>query len=199
MKQIAIDIVLLPDEKAQEICKKVNQQIWWEEKKIDFIQTGKTPHISLIMGIMNEVDAEKIADVLSHISKNFSAIKLKGKIRKYIIQNTGEAWASFELEKSKQVSNLFIQISEKIKPYLDYNNISTNMFYMATEVEKQSCIWLEGFKNRTSEEYHSHITLWIGDTSNLPEQEISFTAETLAIYQLGNYCTCENKLFEIAL
>jgi len=43
------------------------------------------------MGIMNEVDAEKIADVLSHISKNFSAIKLKGKIRKYIIQNTGEA------------------------------------------------------------------------------------------------------------
>jgi len=46
MSQIAIDIVLIPDEGIQKVCRDINQNI---AGKIDFINTRKIPHISLMM------------------------------------------------------------------------------------------------------------------------------------------------------
>jgi hypothetical protein len=45
-KFIAIDIVLIPDNKTTYICKEINTSC---NSKIDFTNTKKIPHISLLM------------------------------------------------------------------------------------------------------------------------------------------------------
>ena len=73
------------------------------------------------------------------------------------------------------------------------------MFYKPEEVGEQSFVYIKWFKNKTIDEYSSHITLGIWKlTWDLPNM-IHFNIPKLAIYQLWNCCTCENKLFEINL
>lgn len=77
--------------------------------------------------------------------------------------------------------------------------MSTNMFYMPEEVEDVSMKWVKWFEKRTVEEYSSHITLWIWELKWDNPNVFCFWADKIAIYQLWNYCTCNNKLFEIGL
>ena len=196
MKKIAIDIVLLPDEWIQKICREVNQDIGW---KIDFVRTWKVPHISLMMWILHEDQIQEIFQILTEISKSISQMELTGKLKQYTIWNTWETGYSYELEESESVTKLFSEICEEIRPMLEYKNISKDMFYMPEEVEEQSIVWVEWFEKRSVEEYSSHITLWIWKLISEHANMIHFTAPKLAVYQLGNYCTCENKLLEIEL
>jgi len=196
MKKIAIDIVLLPDAWAQKICREINQSIWW---KIDFVKTWKVPHISLMMWVLHEDKLEEIFQLITEISKNISPMELRWKLRKYTIWNTWETGYSYELEENETVTEIFSEICEKIRPKLEYKNISQDMFYMPEEVEEQSCIWVKWFENRTADQYSSHITLWIWELQSEQANKIYFIAPKLAVYQLGNYCTCDNKLFEIEL
>lgn len=196
MTQKAIDIVLLPDEGIQKICREVNQNIGG---KIDFIGTWKTPHISLLMGIMNDEQLSEIQEKLLNIVQKYSEIVLTWRLRKYTIWNTWETGYSYELDENEDVKNLFSDIIREIRHLLHYEGISTDMFYTPEEVEEQSCIWVKGFEDRTVEEYSSHITLGIWELQGDNPDMIQFTTNTLAVYQLWNYCTCDNKLFELKL
>jgi hypothetical protein len=196
MWKVVIDIVLLPDEKAQKICRDMNKNIWG---KIDFTNTWKVPHISLMMGVIDEAKIWKLETILQSITHDYSPIIAQSNLRAYNISTTWEDGYSFELEEHKDTTNLFKDISTQIRPMLGYENISTDMFYMPEEVEDQSVIWVKWFENRTPEEYSSHITLWIWELKWDNPNVFRFEANRIAVYQLGNYCTCDNQLFEINL
>ena len=195
MKKV-IDIVLLPDEKAKRICEDVNQNIWG---KIDFIHTNKNPHISLLMWVMEESKLNKIKETLIDISKEYYPITLTWKLEKHIIPETGEVCHFYELDKNEHVGKLFWDISKQIKPQLEYNNITTNLFYQPEEVEEQSIVWVKWFEMKNIDTYNGHITLWIWDLKWENPSAIDFEAKKIAIYQLGNYCSCDNQLFELDL
>jgi hypothetical protein len=196
MSKIAIDIVLLPDERAQTICRAVNQYIWG---KIDFNATWKVPHISLMMWVVEEWKILQIFEILTEISKYFFLVNLRWLLKKYTIWNTGETGYSYELEENISIKKIFSEICEKIRPQLEYKDIALDMFYMPEEVEQQSVLWVKWFEERVVEEFSSHITLGIWELTWEHAKVIHFSTPKLAVYQLGNYCTCENKLFEINL
>lgn len=194
MSKIAIDIVLLPDNKTQDLCWEVNKNIWG---KIDFTNTWKTPHISLLMWLVDEWDLERVQERLTNVSQEYSKIQLTWRLRKYVISNTDETWYSYELDHNEQVKIIFEELIARIRPLLGYEDISSENFFEPEQVEEQSFPWVEWFKNRTIEEYSSHITLWIWELKWENPSVVNFSTDTLAIYQLWNYCTCENELFEI--
>ncbi len=196
MSKIVIDIVLLPDNGIQKICREVNKAIWW---KIDFTNTGKTPHISLLMGAVEESQLKELNQKLINISQKYSKISLTGKLKNYTIRDTGETLYAYDLEKNAEILKMFTEISTEIRPILEYENISTDMFYQPEEVEEQSIVWVKWFQNRTPEEYSGHITLGIWELDGESANMIHFEALKIAVYQLGNYGTCDNQLFEIDL
>jgi len=197
MKKIAIDIVLLPDEWIQKICREVNQDIGW---KIDFVRTWKVPHISLMMWVIDKEGLEEIFQTITEISKNIFPIELVWRLdAEYFLEDMEENLVSYWIVDNSRLKEIFLELSQGIRPMLEYKNISKDMFYMPEEVEEQSIIWVEWFEKRSVEEYSSHITLWIWKLISEHANMIHFTAPKLAVYQLGNYCTCENKLFEIEL
>lgn len=196
MSQIAIDIVLLPDESAQSTCRKINKSIGW---KLDFTNTWKTPHISLLMGTIEESQLDDIQKILKEVIRNYSPINLTWEFHPYVIPQTWEDSNSFKLERHSNIIKLFSDISEHIRPNLWYENISAEMFYCPNEVEPPSMFWVKSFENKTPEGYSPHISLWIWKLKWSFKEKIEIWAKTLAVYQLGNYCTCDNKLFEIDL
>jgi hypothetical protein len=188
--------VLLPNEKAQRVCRDVNSSIGG---KIDFTNTWKTPHISLLMWVVDEDKISQIQEVLEKIFQKYSPIITTSHLKTYIISNTWETGHSFELDKHQEVDSLFQDIVTQVRPMLEYKNISTDMFYMPEEVEKQSIEWIKWFENKAVEQYSSHITLWIWELTWDNPNMFCFESNKIAVYQLGNYCTCENKLFEMHL
>jgi hypothetical protein len=152
-----------------------------------------------MMWIIDESELDILTSRLTIISKKYSAITENATLKKYSIWNTWETGYSYQLWKNIHVTKLFKEINSNIKPLLNYKDMNVEMFFTPTEVEDQSLIWLWWFQHRTVQEYSSHITLWIWEISWVYKKEINITTPRIAVYQLGNYCTCENKIFEIRL
>ncbi len=199
MPKIAIDIALLPDkemtDKSVEISKKQSKKF---SDKILLNDKNCLPHISLAMGVINVGDIEKISQILTSIASLFTFLKLNVADYKNNISPLGNVISEFTIEKTKSLYSLHIMIMEKLKQYLTYC-VSIDMVYSPPKVEKITLHWIKGYlQNSSFKKFKPHVTLGYGQIENIITP-IAFTASTIALCHLGNYCTCRKVLHSVEL
>jgi len=199
MAKIAIDVVLLPSEeltdKAIELNKKLLETF---EKKIVLRKDSCLPHISLCMGVVDENDLPAVEEILQDIAKRFSSLSLNAVAMPPHTIPTGKKVSGLVLEKTEELQSLHETVMKKLDPYLTHD-VTTDLLCAPPEIEEVSLYWIKIYaKEKSFKNYAPHITIGFGETDEV-DLPISFSASTLALCHLGNYCTCRKVLYSTKL
>lgn len=201
MNKISIDVVLLPSKEIMGKAIEINKQLLKTNENIIILDKKKClPHISLVMGCIDENDLLKIKKIIQEASKQFSPLNLS------IIDTytdtipSGKRVPGYKIEKTKGLQDLHEKIIKIISPYfIDSSKITLDTLYPTPKPEEITLSWIKNYlKGSSFEKFFPHITLGCGEAPQL-ESPISFTASTLAVCHLGNYCTCREILMTVNL
>jgi 2'-5' RNA ligase len=174
---------------------------------------GCLPHISLAMGCIKREDVAKIGETL----KPLAAIAPR-RLKVAGIQRTtsfsGEIVSVLQVERSNQLQNLHEKICEIIKPWFTYD-ITENVIEggqaastsspdkdirgQAGQASESTLQWIRNYPVKSSySNFSPHITIGYGD---LPDRELpaDFTVSRLAMFHLGNHCTCTKILWSVKI
>ncbi len=177
---IAIDIVLLLPEEIIDLCIEINRKF---KRNIDLGKKDFIPHISLGMACVDEKDLEKIKKALPKIKRLYLEIE---KI-KYYETDEGKK-SSFSIKKNEKLQKLHEQVMDILSPLIKCK-VSEEMI-VGDELSERSRQIINNYEKEFAyEHYWPHITLSCFD-ANYEKVPIKFTVDTLAIFQLGNGCTC---------
>ncbi len=201
MKKIAIDVVLLPDEKVTTLSKSMNKQLRVEYPSGPIVLgKGKcVPHISLAMGVIEEKNLGNISKILTDIAYN--ALPMNMVIENFSSKtiSSGEPVFDAKIKATEEIINLNQTIMEKLWDYMTYE-VDSKMLYNPDEIDEQTFYWIEKFKDnyRNPDKFNPHITLGFGEGRNIQvDTPIGFRVNKIGIFQLGNFCTCSRSLLNI--
>lgn len=187
MQKIAIDIVLLPPEEVVEKATEINQTL--ETQEIDFKEDDIYPHITLLMGCLEEQKVPQVESLLRELAQASGAMPLQ------ISGIKAEGSVSFEVEKTGNLQGLHEKLIQKLTPFLSYD-ATEEMFYRPEEVKENAINYVNRFLHEASHDrFWPHLTLGYGDYAD-EKLKLPFTASRLALCQLGKHCTCRNILHE---
>ncbi|HEU4914250.1 MAG TPA: 2'-5' RNA ligase family protein [Candidatus Saccharimonadales bacterium] len=203
MNKIAIDVVLLPPKEVASKAISISRKLA-ETSGNRTVVLGKQdylPHVSLCMGVVKEEDLPKVNEALSDIASQTAALQLAiDGIKAHDIP-TGEKLAVLEFADTASLQSLHETIMQRLRPFLTYDDMDSSMFVSSPEAAPVSMKWVRDFDTlyHNPEQFYPHLTSGFGTHSDF-SFPISFEANTLAVCQLGNYCTCRKKLatFELA-
>jgi 2'-5' RNA ligase len=195
MNKKAIDVVLLPSNEMMDKAIAINQELLQrgEPKKMGLNKTNCLPHISLLMGCVAEDDFAQVSQLLNDIASKYAAFHLQ--IAE--VEQEGSSTV-LNVQHHPRLQELHETIMRELTPYLSYDAVA-EMLYNPPEVGLTSLEYINHFRSNASvENYSPHITVGSGpyQAHHLP---IPFTASTLAICHLGNYCTCRKILHQVQL
>jgi 2'-5' RNA ligase len=195
MNKTAIDVVLLPSaamtaktiEINQELLKTFDNKIILDAKKC-------LPHISLCMGVVDDRDISEVTKIVKNIAHELPAFTLTAKNIKSATIPTGKKVSGLTLANSDDLQRLHESIMRKLRRLLSYE-VETSMLYNPSEVEDVTLVWIEqyGKKHDDPTLFHPHMTVGFGETDAF-SFPVEFTADTLALCRLGNYCTCRKVI-----
>jgi len=111
--------------------------------------------------------------------------------------------AGFELAKSERLQKLHEEILDNLKPFMSYD-VNKNQMYAPSEIDEKDTPWMFPYinnfsKNSSLRNFNPHITIGDGEIDQPTNLPINFRTSRIALYRLGNYCTCRKMLTEIEL
>lgn len=199
MSKIAADIILLPPKEIMQICIDLNRN-----KEAGSYQTfnlrDNLPHISLAMGVLDTENLQLAQKKLDKISNAFSKLKLELTEMSYTV--TPSKKKSYELRVSitPELQELHNTIMKDYSDIFSYDEVNLDMFYSdpGEQMNEISCYWPKNYPNKSFENFSAHISLKCRK-ADYPNTPVKFTAEDLALSQLGNFCTCRKILHSTKL
>jgi 2'-5' RNA ligase len=187
----AIDIVIIPPDHIIDYSIKLNRAVGAK----DLILSRKTtvPHITLLMGGAEEDELDSIWQNVKEIAKTFKPLNLE--INKVIDSKI----KGLEIKRTRELLKLHNHLVKGISPLLSYENKKQSL--LAEKPRQKSIDWVNGFlKNSTGKKYHPHITIGDGNFKKVSlDLPINFKASKIALYHLGNHCTCRKVIYEMSL
>lgn len=195
MAQIAVDVVLLPSDEVMDLAIEVNKQFLKDiENEIALDKKTCLPHVTLLMGVIEENQVRDVEKKLQEIAKRFSPLELSIPSVKVTDKPDGSRMSSFVIDKTAELARLHETAVTQLIPPFTYDKVTMDMFYSPPPANERTLRWVEDFATKSvHENYQPHITLGMG----VPEAvtfPIKFTASKLALCHLGNYCTCRKIL-----
>lgn len=195
MAKLAVSVVLIPPKNIQKLAIDINHSM--EKTAVeDYVLDEKTciPHITLLMGLVEEEQFPIVIERLNSLSNKFRALNLKIDRVHSKKREDGRIISGFEIGKTKELQELHEAVLEEMKNIFTYDGVSKEMFFTPPKLNEIPLFWVKGFaKTGVRENYRPHITLGIDETKE-QVKPIEFKASELAFCQLGNYCTCR-KVF----
>jgi 2'-5' RNA ligase len=194
MDRLAVDIVLLPPEHLMSRAMELNRElIRSNPPKIGLNSKNCVPHISLAMGVLNYTDRESIVRDLRTIAAGYDPLTLQC-IGIYAVEiPTGEKVSGIAIENSEELYTLHKDVMELCTGYLTHD-ATLDMVYAPPEAEEITLHFINRYpENSAYERFVPHITLGIGEMID-PGFSDEFIVTEMAMFHLGNYCTCRKKL-----
>jgi 2'-5' RNA ligase len=200
MKKIAIDVVLLPSEHMINDAIAINQQIRQEEgRRIVLNKENCFPHISLLMGCIEEAHLPKVSKLLDSIGSFFTFFHLQIEAAQTDTMPDGKPVTVLNISKDPLLQSLHQKAIEVLLPFLSFDASLDMLYGNPSEIKEISLYFINNFlKNSSFDKFSPHITIGLG-TYPADEYKTPFTASTLALCQLGNYCTCRRILHTVSL
>jgi len=196
-KKTAIDVVLLPSPEMTNKVIQINRELLKTNgQKIVLDEQNCLPHISLCMGVVENADLPQIQVALGSISRDFSSFQLTIENMRADTIPTGKKESDLRIKDDISLQKLQATIMSKLWPYLTYD-VNAQMLYNPQEIEEVTFTWIKGYAKKYEDpsSFYPHITVGFGETEVFDEEfPMTFNASTLALCQLGNYCTAR-KVF----
>ncbi|MDP8262155.1 MAG: hypothetical protein P9M13_02485 [Candidatus Ancaeobacter aquaticus] len=199
MKKIAFDVVLLTSEEMTSRAIELNKKLLeCGVKKIVLDKKHCLPHISLAMGVIPEKDIGVARDIVQNIAQEYQAFQLEATCIAVNTINTGEKVSSIEIKNNEKLQSLHEKVMDSFRSYIGRDACIEMLCQPAVE-ETASLHWIKNFSEIAAhEKFWPHITLGVGEARD-KEFPVVFDACTIAVYQLGNYCTCRKNLIAYTL
>ena len=185
---MAVDIVVLPTEDIIDMAVAINQHL--EQDKISLNKKDCVPHVSIAMGCVKEENLRHVCNVIKDISRNFPRIRLKVEgIVATCFDDKKVQWLKVSL--TDHLRKLHEEVMKRVRRYFCYD-AKRNMFI--GDVDKATVEWVKNYaKSSSFDKFSPHITLGFGELK-MGQNQVSFNAEKIALFQLGNHCTCKKLL-----
>jgi 2'-5' RNA ligase len=194
MDRLAVDIVLLPPDHFISRAIELNRElIRSNPPKIELNNNNCIPHISLAMGVLKHTDREQIVRDLRTIAAEYDPLTIQC-IGIYAVEiPTGEKVSGIAIENSEELYTLHKDVMELGAGYLTHD-ATLDMVYAQPEAEEITLHFINRYPEYSAyERFVPHITLGIGEMVD-PGFSDEFIVPEMAIFHLGNYCTCRKKL-----
>ena len=194
MSKIAIDIALLLPNEIMDLCISFNPKDATEPYQT-LNKTSVLPHLSLAMGVIDEIDLPKAKDTIDSISFYHKKLNLELTELYYSLTPENKKSYGFRTIITPELQNLHNEIIKNFAGLLSYDKVNIDMFYNETNerMNDVSTFWVKRYPESSYDKFSAHISLRSGngETVNFPKL---FTASHLALCHLGNFCTCRNIL-----
>ncbi len=192
MPKIATDIALIPEDNLIKLAEVLSKKLAEQGSKL-VLGEHAVPHITLAQGVIDEFQLDNIRSSLETVVGEYNERVLVAEDL-YTGPMSKAVW--LKVRKTKQIDNLHRKIMTQM---IDYFSDVVDKSMFAGEVEDSTVHWVKDFLLKASfENYQPHITLGYGTLNeiNLP---MEFQISELALYQLGNCCTCHTKVFGVEI
>lgn len=191
----ALDIVIIPEQSILDLSYQINAS--FDDRRIDLNPINAVPHLTLSMGVVSDANQQALIDGLAALAEKYQGLELEISH----IFNAGFNVDSAEglgIVHSVALMDLHNNSVALMQPFLE-QYYEPDIFADYEQGLGESCMsWVRRFQNEcVGEKFDPHITLGFG---KVPELEfLKFKADKLALYQLGDYCTCNTLIAEFAL
>lgn len=198
MKQIAVDIVLLPEQAVSD---------WAIETNRALVRQGNTeirlhaqtclPHVSLAMGVLSSDDIPEMAERLTGAWQEHPVNELESLGIAVIKNHRGRFISSLALKPTACLQQLHEYIMQTAAPYLGHNNVEAHMFSGDDPIAETAIQWVSAYDQKAAfQDFQPHITLGYG-TPQVDTYPDTFHPCALALCHLGNHCTCRDILWSL--
>lgn len=199
MSRYAVDIVLLPPDEIIIKAIEFNRElVRHNPPKVELNKTNCIPHISLSMGVLQETDVNPFTRDLTSLAGKHDPLQLRCKGIYAVDIPTGEKVSGIAIENSDELYALHKDVMDLSGRYLT-NDAEIAMVFSPPPVEKVTLDFINNYPRKSAyENFNPHITLGVGEMVDRGFT-FEFSASTLALFHLGNYCTCRLMMAEIQL
>ncbi len=197
MAKIAVDVVLLPSEEVTNQAIEANKGLLKQYADRIILDKEKClPHISLAMGCMEERDITDIEKIIKTIAEKYNPGQLSVIGINTGTNSLGEKVSAFEVKKTKKLLSLHKEVMRRMTPYFSYD-VTAEMVFSPPKACESTLLWIKNYPEKSAfENYFPHITIGYGQVDDF-SFTAEFTASKLALFHLGNHCTCR-KVFTAA-
>ncbi len=197
--QIAVDIVLLPDEAMTTRAIEINRQLITNgHPEIVLNRKDCLPHISLAMGCIDKMDVTTVRERLESVARKTPVRQLRVVGVVASVNSRGETTALLDIDRTEGLQALHEQVMQEMMPFFRYE-VSKDMLY--EEVVTGSTLdWIRTYPQKAAyAQFRPHITLGYGQVPAGLVFPIPFRVRRLALCHLGNHCTCRRILAAVEL
>ncbi len=199
MRQIAADVVLLPDEAMMSRAMEINRQLIASHRpEIVLNRTDCLPHISLAMGGIDETDVTIIQKRLESLAEKTSVrqLRIMGVIAS--VNARGETTSLLDVDRTEELQALHELVMGEMTPFFRYE-VSEAMIYDDV-VTGTTLDWIRTYPQKAAYgHFRPHITIGYGQVPAGLSFPIPFRVARLALCHLGNHCTCRRVLWSYDL
>ncbi|GEM_PF-595947 len=188
---IAIDVAFLLPEQAQARALAVNATLWEQSPKGFRFDETHLPHITLVQQFVQRASLPDIFAAVEVVLGDFLPLTLTVSH----VETRGET-AQFVIAPHPELQRLHERLMEALAPF-DEGDGPAEAFANGDEPPRPRDLeWVRNYRARASgRHYFPHITLGKGIVTE-PIAPFSFTADRIAVCQLGRFCTCRVILRE---
>ena len=194
MAKIAVDIVLLPSERVTNQAIEANKGLLKQyADRIILDKENCLPHISLAMGCMDERDITNIEKILKIIAEKYNPGQLSVLGINIGTNSLGEKVSAFEVKKTERLLSLHEEVMRRMEPYFS-QDVTAEMVLSPPMAGESTLLWIKNYPEKSAfENFFPHITIGYGQVDAF-SFTAEFTASKLALFHLGNHCTCRKVL-----
>ncbi len=199
MGQIAVDIVLLPDEAMTNRAIEINRRLITSNRpEIVLNHKDCLPHIALAMGCIDETNVTVIRQRLESLARRTSVRQLGAVGVVASVNSRGETTCLLDVEETGELQALHEHVMQEMTPFFRFD-VSETMVYDDV-VTGTTLDWIRTYPQKAGHEhFHPHITIGYGQVPPGLSFPIPFYVTRLALCHLGNHCTCRKVLAAVEL
>ncbi|MGC3945631.1 MAG: 2'-5' RNA ligase family protein [Chryseolinea sp.] len=196
MPRYAIDVVILPPEPTTDLAIEWNRKLsHLSHQSILLNKSDMLPHISLLMGCMEESNLHEATTVLHQLTEVAVPISLEVKGLKFT--EDSHPVAALDIQTTPSLLATQKWLIGMIEGLITQDTVEADLFD-APSGSTSALKWINSFiPEQTGSKFWPHITLGHGVIGE-HQRSFSFTPDRLAICHLGKYCTCRQVLSEVS-
>jgi hypothetical protein len=198
MSRVAVDVVLLPDEKTTNLAIRLNAELVRQYgRQIVLSEQDRRPHVSLAMGCLEPDRVEEVRSLLERIAADHppGEIDITGIVT--TLSGKTQRISSFVLAKTPELQSLHEDVTGRMQPCFTYDPTAETI-YGDEPVAETTLTWIRTFREKSSfGAYFPHITLGYGPVHQPVTFPFRMKPKAIALFHLGNHCTCRGELARI--
>jgi hypothetical protein len=204
-KLIAIDVLLEPDRTMTDRSRVINARLRENYPSGYELDAAHVPHVTLLQRFVRAKDLNAVITAITKVlvAEQPTEMKLTTKSLDYVMF-AGLAVTVLVVDRASELVRLHYKITDAVAPFSVSGG--TAAAFIGAKAIAETVDWVETFVPKASgENYLPHVTAGVATETFLkqlkaaPFEPLTFKADGVAVYHVGNFGTAAKKLWEYSL